>query len=101
MAATICHDDKLPSASIATHLDNFREKLARASERLDELEQEWDSCVGKEKAAVKEMKAPETDISTSNHSVTMEDFKKEVEEIIKAKCRALEKIETVYSSNII
>ena len=94
LSATICHSDKHSSASIAAHLENFREKLARASERLQALEQEYDLCIQKERLAITALGNPELQMS-SNLDAGMGDFKKEAREILKTQCRALEDIEAV------
>lgn len=103
LSATICHFDKTPSATIATHLSEIRAKLNAAQGELEAFQLEWESCVKDEKQAwaeLMDMDAKRAKAAQNGGSdgvmCAVDGFKEEAESIIEAHEEELDEIDAEF-----
>lgn len=101
LAATLCHDDNHPRATIAEHLSDLKAKIATAQDELRALGLKWDACQQEERdawsAATGDARTTQQASYQSDAEVSraMAAFQDEAEEIVSEKCQILEDIEKV------
>ncbi|PHH75942.1 hypothetical protein CDD80_1938 [Ophiocordyceps camponoti-rufipedis] len=103
LSATLCHFDKTPSATIATHLSEIRAKLTTAQGELEALQREWESCVEDERQTwteLMDMDAKKAKAAQNGGSdgvmCAVDGFKEEAEAIIEAHEEELDEIDTEF-----
>ena len=104
LAATLCHANTLPCATIATHLSTLRDQLSMAQDEMKTLQREWDACLWEEQDAWEELSsgAEQKRYLRNEDKATrdeVESFKAEARSILDENEQALDELDAVRASS--